>query len=355
MLRLLACLALLVAAHAAQAAEADLYCLTGTNSQGNPIWAPASTAQPCPTTGGGGGGGNVTIVAPLGQTTSSGSLPVVLPSDMGALAVKQPDVTATGQTINSASTSNGYAITLGNGVQSVAFHVTGLTASGATLTIQESADGGTTWVLPVVGFKQSTTPAVAFTTLTTDQDFFVNTAGATNVRLQVTSTGSGTITVASVATVGIAGTVPLAASATGATGSAIPATASLNGLSSGGNLVGAVGCNNHTFQHITSATDTLLVQGVTSQTVKLCGVVMHFSGSAAQAAFIENTASTNANCSSTKTQIGAVATGNSTVPSSDGFYNPIWGGFANTSGNGVCVNTTGTGGVDVEVWYTQGS
>jgi hypothetical protein len=33
----------------------------------------------------------------------------------------------------------------------------------------------------------------------------------------------------------------------------------------------------------------------------------------------------------------------------------LWGGLANTSANGVCANTSGTGGVDVDIWYTQGS
>jgi hypothetical protein len=144
-------------------------------------------------------------------------------------------------------------------------------------------------------------------------------------------------------------------SGAGSTGSAVPSTAVYFGGSSGGNLVGIVTCGSHTYQHITSNTDTLLVQGVASQTVKICGVTYNFAGAAAQNVYLENTASANANCSSTKTQIGPLITGPTTGPSTVGFYNSTWGGMANTSGDGLCVNSSASGGVDVEVWYTQGS
>lgn len=113
-------------------------------------------------------------------------------------------------------------------------------------------------------------------------------------------------------------------------------------------------CDSFKFVHVTSATDTLLVQGVTAKTVRVCGVVASFSGSAAQSFFLENTASTNANCSSANTQITALVTGNASSPMPYGWYNPTWGGLANTSANGLCVNTSGTGGVDIQIWYEQG-
>jgi hypothetical protein len=116
-----------------------------------------------------------------------------------------------------------------------------------------------------------------------------------------------------------------------------------------------VSCGSHVFKHITTATDTLAVQGVGGQTIKICGAQNHYSGSAAQSVFLENTASVNANCSSANTQIAGLSTGNASAPSSDGFYNSLWGGLANTSGNGLCINSSGTGGVDVDIWYTQGS
>lgn len=123
--------------------------------------------------------------------------------------------------------------------------------------------------------------------------------------------------------------------------------------SSGANQA-QIQCDSFKFVHVTSATDTLLVQGVTAKTVRICGVVASFSGSAAQSFFLENTASTNANCASANTQIAGLVTGNATTPMPYGWYNPTWGGLANTSANGLCVNTSGTGGVDIQVWYEQG-
>ena len=123
------------------------------------------------------------------------------------------------------------------------------------------------------------------------------------------------------------------------------------GASSSGATAAAVICDSHVFKHITTATDTLAVQGVTAKTIKVCGVKAQFAGTATY--FLENTASTNANCGSTLTQITGVITGAANV--SDGFYSAIWGGLANTNGNGLCINSTGTGGVDIDIWYTQGS
>ena len=140
---------------------------------------------------------------------------------------------------------------------------------------------------------------------------------------------------------------------TGATGAAAPAGAVAMGAvqsgATGGYLKNLTACDNHTYVHITSATDTLVVQGVSSQTVYVCGMLASGAGTATVA--LENTASTNANCSSTKTQISGLITAG--TASANGFYNPIWGGLKNTSGNGLCIVSTGTGGVDVDVWYTQ--
>lgn len=138
------------------------------------------------------------------------------------------------------------------------------------------------------------------------------------------------------------------------TTSASPVLAAV-AASSAGTVATLVGCTSHFYTHVTTATDTLLVQGVSSQTIKICGAVYHYAGSAAQSVYLENTASTNANCSSTKTQIYGLDTGSSSAPSTGGFYNPLWGGLANTSGNGVCINSSGSGPVDVDLWYTQGS
>lgn len=79
------------------------------------------------------------------------------------------------------------------------FNVTGLTASGATLTIEgssdakNSADPTKTWVAINALPLNSTCPPVQFSTLTADQGFRVDTAGLSNVRVRVSSTGNGTI------------------------------------------------------------------------------------------------------------------------------------------------------------------
>lgn len=110
-------------------------------------------------------------------------------------------------------------------------------------------------------------------------------------------------------------------------------------------------CTNptHAFKHITSATDTLAVQGVSLQTVRLCAWVSRAAGTATW--FWENTASTNANCVSTLTQINGVAT--EAANTGEVVALPIGVTLNNTSGNGLCINSTGTGGVDIDYWYQQ--
>lgn len=137
----------------------------------------------------------------------------------------------------------------------------------------------------------------------------------------------------------------------GATAAAPPAGAQYLGTSQSGLLAGVVTCDSYVTLHVTTATDTLVVQGVSAKTIKICGAKANFAGTATYK--LQNTASTNANCSSTLTQIGPLISGVANVD--QGWYNPIWGGMKNTSANGLCVTSTGTGGFDLEVWYTQGS
>jgi hypothetical protein len=138
-----------------------------------------------------------------------------------------------------------------------------------------------------------------------------------------------------------------------ATGAAPPSGATYVGANSGGatggHVAGLITCNSHVFKHITTATDTLAVQGVTSQTVYICGWRSRAAGVATW--YLENTASTNANCSSTLTQITGVAT--EAANTGEDLLAPFWTGLSNTSGNGLCINSTGTGGVDVDIWYAQ--
>lgn len=112
---------------------------------------------------------------------------------------------------------------------------------------------------------------------------------------------------------------------------------------------GAVACDHYVFKHITSATDTLAVQGVAGQTVYVCGFQASFAGTATF--FLENTASVNANCSSSNTQITGVVTGAVNIFVAD--HINVGAAIKNTAGNGLCINSTGTGGVDVAIYYSQ--
>jgi len=137
------------------------------------------------------------------------------------------------------------------------------------------------------------------------------------------------------------------------TGAAPPVNANYIGANAsgatGGHLTGIISCDSHLTKHITTATDTLAVQGVASQTIYICGYVSRAQGVATW--FLENTASANANCSSSNTELTALAS--ETAGSGMVVMSAFWNGLKNTSGNGLCINSTGTGGVDVDIYYTQ--
>lgn len=138
-----------------------------------------------------------------------------------------------------------------------------------------------------------------------------------------------------------------------ATGAAPPSGVQYIGANAsgaaGGHVAGLQSCDSHVFKHITSATDTLAVQGVASQIIYICGWRSRAAGVATW--FLENTASANANCSSSNTQITGVAT--EAANTGETMLAAFWTGLKNTSGNGLCINSTGTGGVDVDIWYAQ--
>src|SRR5262249_2683801 len=87
---------------------------------------------------------------------------------------------------------NFVTVQLNNGEGILAWTISGLTVSGATLTSEVSNDGGATW---------SAAPLVASgggisTTITKDDQYRLNTAGRTSVRLRVSTLGVGSITTA---------------------------------------------------------------------------------------------------------------------------------------------------------------
>lgn len=146
-LRLLAFLALLLAATSAGAVEADTYCLTGTSSTGAPLW------QPCAV----GAGGGVVSTAPaiqgfgtLAATNASALLSTLTP---GPNSAAWPAVPGQIYVINSASSAGliylcpkggtcsaavGIPISAGNayGVYQGATTMTVIAASTATVVAQ---------------------------------------------------------------------------------------------------------------------------------------------------------------------------------------------------------------------------
>lgn len=223
--------------------------------------------------------------------------------------------------------------------------ITVLDGTGASKTMCDTTDGGT-GLVPSHGILGGTNNANKLS-ITSNSAALVEGVGTAG------SAAGGVATVQGVASMTPILTNPGTAAniGVGATASAVPANAAYVGASASGNLTGVVGCDAHKFVHVTSATDTLLVQGVTAKTIKICGVLVWFAGT--NTVFLENTASTNANCSSANTQIAGAWSG--VAQSIGGFNSSFWNGLANTSANGLCLNSTGTGAVDVDLFYTQGS
>jgi hypothetical protein len=172
--------------------------------------------------------------------------------------------------------------------------------------------------------------------------------GAVGTGAQRVAVGTDTATIA-----GSSPTTALAAVGAVATAAAPPANAVYLGANAsgatGGHIAGLISCDSHVFKHITTATDTLAVQGVASQTIYVCSWRSRAAGVATW--FLENTASTNANCSSANTQITGVAT--EAANTGETWGGNFWSGLKNTSANGLCINSTGTGGVDIDIWYAQ--
>jgi hypothetical protein len=131
------------------------------------------------------------------------------------------DATSTGNLLALGTLNAAYTITLANGAAVTGIVVTGLSGFGATIAIEASDDGGTTWatvngVLPVSG--------ALITTLTADAQFRVNASGRTRIRLRV-SVASGSVVNATIASivstasglVGLSSPIPAGSALVGAT------------------------------------------------------------------------------------------------------------------------------------------
>jgi hypothetical protein len=108
-----------------------------------------------------------------------------------APGAREQDVRAS----NTLATTLNSAVTLAlNGQATVGFTFTGLAASGATVTFEQSNDSGTTWT----GVNEvNAGTGVPSATRNTDGQTRVAVQGRTNLRVRVSTAGTGTITVAS--------------------------------------------------------------------------------------------------------------------------------------------------------------
>lgn len=96
------------------------------------------------------------------------------------------------QTLNAATLNAAITVPV-NGQGTLGFAISGLAASGATLTFEQSEDGGTTWT--IVNEVNAGT-GVATSTRTTDGQTRIAASGRTNIRFRVSTVGTGTITIA---------------------------------------------------------------------------------------------------------------------------------------------------------------
>jgi hypothetical protein len=188
-----------------------------------------------------GAGGTFPVTGTFWQATQPVSL-ASLPNFGSPQAVTQPDVRASA-TISSGTLNAAVTVNLNNGEGVTAFAVSGLTGSGATLTIECSDDAGTTWAA-CNGIQPATGNLI--TTLTTDQQFRVNTGGRTNARVRVsTAAGAQTITVATNASsvssaVALSSPLPAGTNFLGSMGLTQWATGTLGAMANYGTSPGAV-------------------------------------------------------------------------------------------------------------------
>ncbi len=115
-------------------------------------------------------------------------------------ALANDNLRAAAQPLATGTPNNTLVYDLARNEAVMGVNVAGLTASGATLTLEGSSDAKAlsdatkTW-FSVVGVPFSCPSPAVFTTLTADQSFKVDTSGLTNIRFRVSSAGSGSATI----------------------------------------------------------------------------------------------------------------------------------------------------------------
>jgi hypothetical protein len=140
---------------------------------------------------------------------------------------------------------------------------------------------------------------------------------------------------------------------TGATGSAPPSSAIYTGVltgdgTTGGHIKALITCDSHVFLHITSATDTSLFTATAGRNIYSCGWRSRAAGTATW--YLEDSA--NASSCASPTQLNGLAS--EVANSGEVDHTPFWNGIKSLgTGHGWCVHSTGTGGVDIDFYYTE--
>jgi hypothetical protein len=108
----------------------------------------------------------------------------------GTVIIKNPDNSAVAQPLNSATSGAALVIPLSSARGTLRVEISGLTASGATLSIYSSRDNAASFQP-----KKAVTSAGYLPTVSADGPVDIDAAGLTDVEFVVSTVGSGTITV----------------------------------------------------------------------------------------------------------------------------------------------------------------
>jgi hypothetical protein len=134
------------------------------------------------------------LPASLGQKTAANSLPVVLPSDMGTIAVSNTDGVLDGAIQTSSVTSAAVVLSLDTlGYAAGSFQVSSI-GSGNTITFEQSNDG-TNWT--VLSVNVMTGPWASYSNTLAAIGFCAFAVNSRFVRARVSTYGSGTVTITS--------------------------------------------------------------------------------------------------------------------------------------------------------------
>jgi hypothetical protein len=170
----------------------------------------------------------------VGLATAAGQSSI-LSKLSGTLGVATPDVRLIDQLIPAATLNAALTIAL-NAQDMVGLTLSGLTASGATLTLEATNNIGA--ASPVWGGVNAIAGSTLYPTLTTDGNFRIETGGRTAIRLRVSTVGTGNITLSS-SSVASTGLVTLAQSLPPGTNN-IGAVTLAQSIPAGTNVIGAV-------------------------------------------------------------------------------------------------------------------